>query len=181
MEDFSIGQQIVFPEWVQITNALNIYHKLSISLVHPFHNAKCPTFQVSLSSLSSLPTFSPSPCVWCASMSIIGPQFVHLNKPLWVVLPEHGKLFTKGFPLELAPSLTKGIPHLFTIPDQHWRRCTNATFETQYLSSLHLCMCSVHISSKWLIKLGMVSVAGKKKGEQPSLGHRSRLSGSTMV
>ena len=127
MEDCSIGQHIVLPEWVQITNALNSYHKLSISLVHAFHNANCPTFQVSLSSLSSLPTFSPSPCVWCASMSIIGPQFVHLNKPLWVVLPEHGKLFTKGFPLELAPSLTKGIPHLFTIPDQHWRRGTSAT------------------------------------------------------
>ena len=50
------------------------------------------------------------------------------------------------------------------------------TWIQMMIKSCHLCMCSVHISSKWLIKLGIVSVAGKKKGEDPSRGHRSRLS-----
>ena len=45
----------------------------------------------------------------------------------------------------------------------------------------NLCMCSLHISSKWLIKLGIVSVAGKKKGEQPSRGQRSRFSEKTRM
>ena len=58
---------------------------------------------------------------------------------------------------------------------------TITKFDIEFLwkheyKSCHLCMCSVHISSKWLIKLGIVSVAGKKKGEDPSRGHRSRLS-----
>ena len=106
------------------------------------------------------------------------PRITFLNEPLGVVFPEHGQLFTEGFPLKFAPSLPKRIPHLFTVPDHYkiWYWIALKTWIQVMVKSCHLCMCSVHISSKWLIKLGIVSVAGKKKGEDPSRGHRSRLS-----
>ena len=135
-------------------------------------------YEVSLSSLSSLPRFSPPPCIsWILNKSIAWFES-HLRKPLGIVLPEHGQLFPENFPLELASPLTKGISHIFSIPEipilHIWPLCTKTR-------PTNLCMCSLHISSKWLIKLGIVSVAGKKKGEQPSRGQRSRFSEKTRM
>ena len=133
---------------------------------------------MSLSSLSSLPRFSPSPCISWVLIKSIAQFESHLRKPLGIVLSEHGQLFPENFPLELASSLTKGISHIFSIPEIPILRMWPLSTKTR---PTNLCMCSLHISSKWLIKLGIVSVAGKKKGEQPSRGQRSRFSEKTRM
>ena len=136
-------------------------------------------YKVSLSSLSSLPRFSPSPCISWVLIKSIARFESHLRKPLGIVFPEHGQLFPENFPLELASPLTKGISHIFSIPEiTSLRTIWPLWTKTR---PTNLCMCSLHISSKWLIKLGIVSVAGKKKGEQPSRGQRSRFSEKTRM
>ena len=162
---------------------MSFYHNITITakcknISQKINFFPCWFYKVSLSSLSSLPRFSPSPCIsWILNKSIARFQS-HLRKPLGIVLSEHGQLFPENFPLELASPLTKGISHIFSIPEitslRMWPLCTKTR-------PTNLCMCSLHISSKWLIKLGIVSVAGKKKGEQPSRGQRSRFSEKTRM